>query len=711
MSKFRMVRAYVLPLALLCIAIDKVYRNPYGFWPYPPDSYALPLFRNTKLILTAIVALFTPMPLCLAASLRVGRRSQETDVAGILLAQIAVLVVVGLTELLGLAALGVTTKGAFLVAQAVVCVVGLVVLRREQARVGVEPVGDFIKYYVFMIMLMVACGLASVHFGEDWGWDLHNYHYYNAYAFLNHRHALDFAVADKETHFNPLLDVAYYLVVQSVRPVWAGFIVGAVHGLAVTLLFGIAYEVLSRLEVLRSGRVPLAAACAFAGVCEPMFLAQLGTTWNDIVLTSFVLAAVLVLVRRLGRGDDLGTVRAGGLGAVVIAGLLIGMAAGFKLTSATFAVGMTLALLAIPVAGWWSRLGSTTSFAAGVVVGILLTNGFWMAHLYAHYGNPIFPLYNSVFKSPYWLDQDMTYHSVSAGFRWYDHWLVPFYLVQNKKLLSEVASGDPRLAVGYVLLLLVGVRCGAVALRASWWSRREAWDRRWGSLSPEGLLLIVFTVTSYVVWYVQFRIVRYLTPVKLLAPLVCVLLLLTLLRGRRRVWVASAGMLILVAGGIDTTNFGRREWKRNFLDFKIPKFNAADCKNGLVLMTAMGGHGGPEPLAAVVAAMPAEMRYIRIDSPQIMRGGGDKPLAMEREVLELVRGHRGPVYLMTHNLRPSLEFAAQALRRYDLVLDAAGPAPKRITGWCRDLGLWRLERRSVAGPAAIGAAPGDSLIR
>ncbi|WP_406696637.1 hypothetical protein V5E97_37195 [Singulisphaera sp. Ch08] len=708
MSKVRIAIACLLPLTLLGIVGFKIYHNPYGIWPFPPESYALALLRSPKLILAAVVGLFAPMPLCLTAAVRIGRRRGETDAVGILVAQLSVLVVVGLTEFFGLVATGLNTRRAFLMTQAAIIALGLLALRRELARAGMRPVERGVRHYLFIIGSMVACGLASVHFGADCGWDLFNYHYYNAYAFLNHRHGFDFAVADKETHFNPLLDVAYYLVVRNVRPVWGGFIFGAVHGLAVTLLFGIAYEVLGRLDALRAGRIPLAAACAFAGVCEPMFLAQLGTTWNDVLLTSFVLAAVLVVVRLVGRGDDVSPIRAGWL--AVLAGGLIGMAAGFKLTSATYAVGMTLALLASPVC-WRRRLGLAAAFAAGVVPGLLLTNGFWMSELYVRYGNPIFPLYNTIFKSPYWTDQNMTYHRVSAGFRWYDHLLVPFYLAQNKQLLSEVPSADPRLAIACVLLLLTGLGRLLLAMGTDWRSPKAVRERLKGPFSPDASLLVVFAVASYVVWYLQFRIVRYLTPVKLLAPLVCVLLLLDLLRGRRRVWVASAAVLIVVSAGIDMTNLGRRDWNWTYLDFKIPKFEAATTKNGIVLMIAYGKQASPEPFGAVVAELPPEMRYIRIDSPQIMRTAGDEPLAMEREVLDLVRKHQGPVYLLTHNVQPSLEFAAKSLVRYDLALTTAGPPPKRITGWCRDLGLWRLERRSAAAPSAVAAAPGDHLIR
>src|SRR5205814_312614 len=117
--------------------------------------------------------------------------------------------------------------------------------------------------------------------------------YYNAHAFVNGRAALDFAVADKETHFNPLLDVPFYYLVRGAAPTWVGFVMGALHGVGPMLVFAIAHRVLSQTGMAAARRASLAAACAIAGACEPMFLGQLATTYHDNLLAVFVLSAVL----------------------------------------------------------------------------------------------------------------------------------------------------------------------------------------------------------------------------------------------------------------------------------------------------------------------------------------------------------------------------------------------------------------------------------
>ena len=159
-----------------------------------------------------------------------------------------------------------------------------------------------------------------------------------------------------------------------------------------------------------------------------------------------------------------------------------------------------------------------------------------------------------------------------------------------------------------------------------------------GPLSPDAILLVSFAVASYLVWYVQFRIPRYLVTVKILALLVCVLLLLDLFRTRRRVWIASSVLLVLIAARIDVPNFGRRDWRETYFDYKVPMIKNA--QDGIVLIVSYwecGAIRGSAPFAAVVTEMPQCMRYIKIDSNEIANPWGNKPLAMEQQVLRLVR--------------------------------------------------------------------------
>jgi hypothetical protein len=346
-----------------------------------------------------------------------------------------------------------------------------------------------------------------------------------------------------------------------------------------------------------------------------------------------------------------------------------------------------------------------------VLPGFLVSNGYWMAYLYAHYGNPLFPFYNKLFKSPYWGDMNITFQHMSLGFRWFDHILVPFYMVKSSAILSEAPSRDTRLAVAFVLVLLVALRRLVTVVRSRFTGARPAA----GLLEPGAMLLVGFAVVSYIVWYKQFRVLRYLVAVKMLIPLVCVLLLLELLRTRRKVWVASTILLALIASQIDVPSFGRRDWRKTFFDYQGVKTVAGE--NAIVLLiSSMEWPRFGQAIGALTTELPQQMRFIKIDSPQVAnlwlaKPLASKPLVMEEQVLRLVREHQGPIYLLSHSDPKERAYQNGLLAKYDLAV--VEDQPKKIVGWCADFGYWRLARRGEGSgrEAPVAAAAGERVKR
>jgi hypothetical protein len=109
---------------------------------------------------------------------------------------------------------------------------------------------------------------------------------------------------------------------------------------------------------------------------------------------------------------------------------------------------------------------------------------------------------------------------------------------------------------------------------------------------------------------------------------------------------------------------------------------------------------------ALTTKLPPCMRYIRIDSPQLVHIKDGQRLAMEQQVQRVVRQSGGPFFLLTHTAPAALALSTTFLSRYNLALDEEEPS-KRITGWFAELGYWRLKRRAGASPAAVTAAAAD----
>src|SRR5262249_49379949 len=141
---------------------------------------------------------------------------------------------------------------------------------------------------------VISSGLVSVAPGQDANWDLRNYHIYNAYAFLENRLNIDFAPAQQQTYFNPLLDILIYFPMTHLPPRWFGFLLGGLHGVNAWLIFLIAQKTLSTINPVTHTIISL--LCAFLGLYGAMSFSEIGTTFHDLTTALFVLFAILILV-------------------------------------------------------------------------------------------------------------------------------------------------------------------------------------------------------------------------------------------------------------------------------------------------------------------------------------------------------------------------------------------------------------------------------
>ena len=90
-------------------------------------------------------------------------------------------------------------------------------------------------------------------------------------------------------------------------------------------------------------------------------------------------------------------------------------------------------------------------FAAGGAIGVLATGGAWAWMLWEQFGNPLFPFYNTIFRSP------EAPIAAIADLRFmprniWDAALYPFYWLVGMHPSSEWPFRDPRFAILFVLL-------------------------------------------------------------------------------------------------------------------------------------------------------------------------------------------------------------------------------------------------------------------
>lgn len=497
----------------------------------------------------------------------------------------------------------------------------------------------------FFFLTPVAFGLWAVLLPMDANWDLRNYHYYNAYAFLTGRTGYDMLVAQLPSFFNPLLDVPFYLAAQSWPPRLIGFLLGAVQGLNVLPLFAIAYVVLDHLD--RPRRAASAAALALLGMVGAGALGELGTTFNDNVVTLGPLTALWLILRE--QPALIGPPWRRALGVLVLAGFAAGAAVGLKQTVVTLAFGLCAALLVVP-AKPLRRLVLAVVLGVAVILGILATSGFWMLDLWRDYANPLFPFFNNVFESP-WADVD-DYRGVFYIPR--SFWVrgfFPFAYLLDPHLTGDADFFDLRIAACFALFVAAG---GAILWRRGRGNRTvpgEVWNDR-------VRYLIAFWLVAYAAWLWIYCIHRYLIALEMLAPLLIVILIGVLGLPRRATVTVTVLALAAVTFSVKPPDWGRIPWTEKWVMATAPAI--ADPKDTLVLIT------GYEPLSYLIPFFPPEIRFIRI------HGGfnwpGWKTTRFWTLFHRLIDDHQGPIYVLYN---PHEEgFARLHLAEYGLALAA-----------------------------------------
>ena len=452
-------------------------------------------------------------------------------------------------------------------------------------------------------------GLLSVLLGQDEGWDMRNYHLYNPYALLHGRVGFDLAPAGFQSYFNPTLDLPYYLLTNWLPPQLVAFVMGAVQGLNFLLVLGIARSVLG---AQAGARQPM--LLALAGLFGVAFLAELGNSMGDNLTALLMLWPLLHLLRRWD-----GLAQPGSAAIAVLAGAVMGMGVGLKLTNAVFAVALCLSVLCLAPGSVAGRLRLAFVFGLGVLAGIALTGGWWMFKMWQMYGNPLFPQFNNLFHSPLASEggiMDLGHLPKS----WQEALLWPFVFTRDMMRVNELPFKQAIWPVAYLLF---------IALAVQWLLRRRAVpaDARRGSF------LLLFFAIAYLVWLKLFSIYRYLVPLELLAPLVVWVLLQRFFApvAARRLGVAVLGAIALYA--LPFITWGHADWAERSFSAQVP---AMEQPASTIVYLVQ-----PDPPTAWLAQFfPPEVQFIALGT------GFPESALFRKKIAEAGRARSGPHYVL-----------------------------------------------------------------
>lgn len=496
-------------------------------------------------------------------------------------------------------------------------------------------------------------GLALV-LGQDANWDLKNYHWYNPYALLTDRWLFDLSPA---SYYNPAIDVPTYLAAQALSARTLTFILGLVHGLNFILLFALARAASALSAGTRS--ILFAAAIAFVGMIGGGHIGILGTTFGDNVVSLFVFGSVLLALR--AQTESRPTL------VIIVAGVVMGIAVGLKLPMAVFAVGFCAALLF--VAGpLHARFMLAFGFGIGVLFGIGISAGYWLWMMARDFGNPLFPYFNGLFRSPLGLENSyrdtrfIPKDFLTAVF-------FPFVFSFDSKRVGEIVFRDFRIVTAYALWIVTAVML---------LMRRSTNEPLIAPAVAHYLAIAAFGVL--VVWTPIFAIYRYIIPLEMLAPLLCIAAIgLWPLSVRTRTATAGVVLLLLAITAAPGTWVRQENWTQHLVEVSVPPI--ADPAHTMVLMV------GFDPASYVIPAFPPQIPFLRIQG--YFNDPNDGDTGFNRLLRERITAHQGDIFLLVASWEE--DKAARALAYYGLAADFAHCADL-ATNLSRDLKWCALSR-------------------
>jgi hypothetical protein len=468
----------------------------------------------------------------------------------------------------------------------------------------------------WLVLCIVLAGAASIALRQDSSWDLLNYHYYNAWAFVHGRHGIDWAPAQLQTFYSPFLDLPFYAMVAAGLPPMA-------VAFALAIPTGVGWYCFARMAgTLFPGQRAAAIGAIAIGVTAPMSVSLIGTTMNDWYVAALVMVALWLVVR--------GTATPRTLAA---AGALVGLAAGLKLTGVLFGIGL-LAGVAMLGDDARERLRHVLVAGGAMAAAFAVAAGPWMWLMAERFGNPLFPYYNDIFRSP-WADP-VRFTATRFGPRSLLEWAIfPYEMLWKLEgFVSEPEFRDARPALLYTLALaaLVVRPPAAPGMRREW------------------RFLGAFLVASFLAWAVMYRIFRYLVPLEMVAALFIARFIARFTRGRH----LAIALGVAFAGVVVTAKFPtwwRQRFEEQFFVVAMPPVKP----NALVLLVA------PEPMSYVLPSFPADARFAGLVSNFNDPGRTNR---LQAAIAASIRDHDGPLYALA--VPPGRDAGAAALARMGL---------------------------------------------
>jgi hypothetical protein len=478
------------------------------------------------------------------------------------------------------------------------------------------------------LIIPALTGLVAIWMGQDANWDLRNYHYYNPYAFLTGRLSYDALPAQIANFYNPLFYIPYYYAITWLPPKAVAFLLGLIQGFNFPLL----YLISRRFLVLQN--VPHSRALGFfiamTGMIGAGNISEFGTMFSDNLLSLMILTSLWMILRHAELFFSPN--RSLQISLVLAAGTLAGLAFGLKQPTVMYAIGLCAAFFAFRLSFRQNFIQSFL-FGVGVLIGMAVTNGFWLVEMWKRFKNPLFPYFNDIFKSPMaflWSYRDTSFLPQTTG----EALLKVMCFVIDPYEISEVPFTDFRLPILFILCLILLTRWVSARFRPDAVPVKKM-QHNLVCQSCEQYFIAFFGI-SYLVWLKMFSIFRYALVLELLAPLGIWLAFYRLFsseKSRRIAVILCFGFILCT---LNPADWGRVEWGDDYFGADLPHIKSPD--QTIILMT------GTDPMSYLIPLFPPQIRFLRIQSYFNLywktKNGYDHWME------EILTRHSGPLYVI-----------------------------------------------------------------
>lgn len=514
------------------------------------------------------------------------------------------------------------------------------------------------KKEILIVALLGIVGTVAwgLHLGQDLGPDMLNYHLYSGYlAFHKERLAMDVFAAGMQGYMNPYAYALVYGLYQVLPPMGVGVVLGALHGLCFISVYAVARMLVADWPKVTS--ILTAFICALYGVLNPFFMGMVGSSFSDNLTPPLIIVPLaLIMSVRFRYPGDASLTKNQIYSLLVLAGTMMGMSVGFKLTNGLYCFAL-LAIWLVFFRFTMAMVWQSVALFGSVWLGFLIVDGEWMWRLYSQFKSPTYPFFNNIFKSDMFAfipDLSTPPFYPTAPVSLYEALVYPFQWAVGHPPRTEWNFTDGSYAALTILLaILLLTRLVPAAKRQAiklWPSQKL--NFKLDSSRPAYILQRCWFIAgwcfiSYAMWLKRFGALRYLMPVMLLSGVLLLLCLLALIPYRK---IALSFWVILMVGLLSIKKdsyFGRVTWDKAWYPITLPE-KLANSRDTLYFQSYSAS-------SLVLPFFPPESRFVSIPFfSSVVPSDG-----LSKQVFEMVAKHKGPIRTLTLIFPMDLNGAAQ----------------------------------------------------